>query len=121
MTATMQDHCPHHTGTLVDPADHSQGSRCDECGQILPVNGHTVPYPIDEPDGRIPVATFMVEVDLDVQAMADKTGIHPDDLDPVGWADEAAARARRYLEQAAKSTMRAKAVVVTISEPGREE
>lgn len=29
--------CPHPTGTVIDPADHRLGTRCDTCGQVLPL------------------------------------------------------------------------------------
>jgi len=38
MTAA-DDPCEHPTGTVVDPADLREGTRCDTCGRILPVDG----------------------------------------------------------------------------------
>lgn len=31
--------CSHPVGNVVDPADHSQGTQCQECGEVLPLNG----------------------------------------------------------------------------------
>ena len=33
----MSDTCTHPSGLMIDPADYTAGTRCDECSEVLPL------------------------------------------------------------------------------------